>query len=87
MSQQELLKRVVDVLDAAGVPYMATGSIVSSLQGEPRSTHDIDLVVAITPAGAQALLKAFPPPDYYLDDLAVREAMRRRDMFNLLDIT
>jgi len=87
MSQQELLKRVVSVLDAAGVPYMATGSIVSSLQGEPRSTHDIDLVVAITPAGAQALLDAFQAPDYYLDEVSVREAMGRRDMFNLLDIT
>lgn len=26
---------------------MVTGSIVSSLQGEPRSTHDIDLVVTL----------------------------------------
>ena len=85
MSQPELLKRVLDVLNAAGIPYMATGSVVSSLQGEPRSTHDIDLVVEITAEGAQALLRAFPLPDYYLDELAVREAIRRRDMFNLLD--
>lgn len=69
------------------MPYMATGSIVSSLQGEPRSTHDIDLVVAITAAAAPALLRAFPPPDFYLDEMAVKEAIRRRDMFNLLDVT
>jgi len=25
---------------------MITGSIVSSLQGEPRSTHDIDILIA-----------------------------------------
>ncbi|MCI0464928.1 MAG: hypothetical protein L0Z62_49030 [Gemmataceae bacterium] len=74
MSQQELLTRVVQVLDAAGIDYMVTGSLASSLQGEPRSTHDIDLVVALTPEGAEALLKAFPPPAYYLAEAAIRDA-------------
>jgi len=40
MSQQELLKTVIQVLDRVGIPYMLTGSIVSSLQGEPRSTQE-----------------------------------------------
>jgi hypothetical protein len=86
MSQQELLKRVTDVLAAAGVPYMVTGSVVSSSQGQPRATHDIDLVIQITSAAATELVKAFPPPDYYLDEIAVHEAIVRGDMFNLLDI-
>jgi hypothetical protein len=86
MSQQELLKRVVEVLAAAGIQYMATGSIVSSAQGEPRATHDIDLVVVLTPLGADRLAKAFPMPDFYLDPVAVKEAIARKDMFNLLDI-
>jgi len=47
MSQQELLAKVVSVLESLGVDYMVTGSLASSIQGEPRSTHDIDLVVAI----------------------------------------
>ena len=50
MSQQELLRRVIQVLDSAGIEYMVTGSIASSLQGEPRSTHDINIVVAIEKA-------------------------------------
>ena len=75
------------MLNDAGVPYMATGSLVSSLQGEPRATHDIDLVVAVTPAALPALLRAFPPPDFYLDEVAAQEAIARRDMFNLLDVT
>jgi hypothetical protein len=44
MSQQELLAKVVGALDQLEIQYMITGSIVSSLQGEPRSTHDIDIV-------------------------------------------
>ena len=50
MSQQELLRKVIRVLDGAGIEYMVTGSIASSLQGEPRTTHDVDLVVDIEKA-------------------------------------
>jgi hypothetical protein len=86
MSQSELLKKVVASLEASGTPYMLTGSYASSLQGEPRLTHDIDLVVAITPSAARSLLADFPAPDYYLDENAVAEAIKRTSQFNLLDI-
>ena len=88
MSQPELLKLVTRRLEAAGIDYMITGSVASSLQGEPRATHDIDVVVAIrAPAAAAAAgLKAeFPEPDFYLDETAVREAIVARGMFNLID--
>jgi hypothetical protein len=85
MSQSELLKKVVNALDAAQVPYMLTGSYASSLQGEPRLTHDIDLVVALTPTAARWLLTAFPPPDFYLDETAIAEAIAHQSQFNLLD--
>ncbi|MGH7213798.1 MAG: hypothetical protein ACREIT_03425 [Tepidisphaeraceae bacterium] len=83
MSQQELLIRVVTVLEGAGIPYMVTGSTASSMQGNPRSTHDIDLVVQITPADIPKVRAAFPPDDYAFDDVAAVEAIRRRDMFQL----
>ncbi|HZN65227.1 MAG TPA: hypothetical protein VFB66_07970 [Tepidisphaeraceae bacterium] len=67
------------------MPYMATGSIVSSIQGEPRASHDIDFVVDISPEAARRLLEAFPPPQFYLDPVAVRDAVKRRDMFNLVE--
>lgn len=85
MSQSELLKKVVAFLEATGTPYMLTGSYASSLQGEPRLTHDIDLVVAITPSAARSLSLDFPAPDYYLDHNAVAEAIARKSQFNLLD--
>lgn len=68
MSQSDLLKHVVQVLHQIGIEYMVTDSIASSLQGEPRSTHDIDLVVAIHPSDVPQLVQAFPPPDFYLDE-------------------
>ena len=87
MSQQELLRRVVQALADAGVEYMLTGSVASSLQGEPRSSHDIDVVVAIDQKAARDLIKSFPPPRFYLDEESVVEAIARRDIFNLIDVT
>jgi len=85
MSQSELLRKVIATLDATGTPYMLTGSHASSLQGQPRSTHDIDLVVAISHSAAQSLLQAFAAPEYYLDETSVNEAIRRKSQFNLID--
>ena len=45
MSQAELLTRVVTVLQRQGVAHMLTGSHASGCYGDPRMTHDIDLVV------------------------------------------
>lgn len=87
MSQQELLAKVIQVLDAAGIDYMVSGSLVSSLQGEPRSTHDIDFVVAIDEASVDKLAEAFPPPDFHLDELSIRKAIEAHGMFNLIDVS
>lgn len=73
------------MLDAAGVEYMLSGSLASSLQGEPRATHDIDLVVDIRAADVSRIVAALSGPTVYLDEDAVADAVRRRSMFNLLD--
>jgi len=87
MSQLELLAKVAQTLDEAGVKYMVTGSLASSLQGEPRFSHDVDLVVALDEQHAAPLLRAFPPPKYYLSEPAMITAISKRQMFNLLDVT
>lgn len=90
MAQIELLARVVGVLDAAGVEHMVTGSLASSLHGEPRSTHDIDLVVALPASAVDAIVHAFPSSDYYVDEAAARSAIAgaasgASSMFNLIE--
>lgn len=86
MSQQELLKTVVQALDHAEIEYMLTGSIVSSLQGEPRSTHGIGLIISIQESDVEKLLAFFPEEDYYTDEVSIRKAVARRSMFNLVDV-
>jgi hypothetical protein len=87
MPQQELLKVVVDKLTDLGIPYMMTGSMVSSLQGEPRASHDMDFVVVIAPGQVDQLMQAFPAPEYYLSRDAIADALRTRAMFNLLSMS
>ena len=86
MSQQELLNRVIQALDQVGIQYMITGSVASSMQGEPRSTHDIDIVITIKESRAYDLGKAFPPGDFYLDEHCILDAIKRQSMFNLIDL-
>jgi hypothetical protein len=86
VSQPELLRRVVHALGDLGIDYMVTGSFASSIQGEPRSTHDIDLVVALSLSDADKLIRAFPDSEFYLSPQAVRDAIERRRMFNLLEM-
>lgn len=85
MSQPELLKRLVLALDVVGIPYMLTGSVVSSLQGEPRSTHDIDVIVELDRTAADRLAQMFPESQFYWTDIAIREALAHRSMFSIMD--
>lgn len=86
MSQQELLKTVVAVLERLGIEYMLTGSVASSLQGEPRSTHGIDIVAVIRQEDGGGLVSSFPAPSYYLDESAMRDAVSQKSMFNLIHV-
>jgi hypothetical protein len=83
--QLDLIRRVTKAFDDAGVPYMLTGSTVSSLQGEPRSTQDLDVVADLTEERLAAFLAHFPEPDYYRDEAVARRALRSRRMFNIID--
>lgn len=65
---------------------MITGSVASSLQGEPRATHDLDVVVAVQAEDAPALLEGFSRPRYYLDEQAILEAIQTGGMFNAISL-
>lgn len=85
MIHAELIKHVIRVLESNRIPYMVTGSVASSSLGEPRMTHDLDVVVELDERHVKALLDAFPDPDYYVDKQAVRTAIRLGGMFNIID--
>lgn len=79
----EVLRIVTERLDAAGIPYMLTGSMAGNYYAVPRMTRDIDLVVALSPADADRVSALFEP-DFYVDRDAVRRAVAERGMVNLI---
>jgi hypothetical protein len=82
-----LLGRVAQLLDRTGIPFMVAGSFASTAHGLPRSTQDLDLVIEPPSTAAfEALLSSFPADEYYIDHDAARDALRRRSMFNVVDL-
>ena len=72
-------------LDHLDIPYFLTGSWSSSLQGEPRSTHDVDIVVVLNRRQVSDLLDTFPKDRFYVSESAILDAIQNRSMFNVLD--
>lgn len=85
MLQPKLLKKVIEVLEECQIPYSVTGSIASSLQGEPRATHDIDLIVMLKKTDVENLMAHFKEQRYYLNEQSIKEAITHQSMFNLID--
>lgn len=86
MNALEALKRIAAILDAAHIPYMLVGSYASSHYGALRSTKDIDLVIAATPAQLKTLISFLPASEYYRDLQMAMDAYRDKSMFNVLDM-
>ncbi len=74
--------RVAEILEALGLRYLIGGSLASSMSGEPRTTLDVDIVVAITAGDVTALVEALRS-DFEVDELAMARAVRERSSVNV----
>ena len=84
MSEQlEVLKLVAERLEQASIAYMISGSIALSYYAEPRLTRDIDIIVELRSDDAERLADLFAT-DFYIDTEAVRDAIARHGMFNVI---
>jgi len=81
-----LLRTIVGTLETLGIRYMVVGSFASTAYGEPRSTRDLDLVIDPSPEQLNQLLASLDPEHYYVDPDVARDALRRRSMFNVIEI-
>lgn len=75
---------IVESLERLALPYMVAGRFAAIFYGEPRLTVDIDIVVDINTTHIEPLLIAFPFPDYYVSEEAMRDSIRRRFLFNII---
>lgn len=65
MQQLELLSAFVSPLEKSEIPYFVTGSIASIFYGEPRLTHDIDIVIHLSSSELLKFSSMFPLSQYY----------------------
>ena len=85
LDQLSVLQLVTGRLDAAGIAYMLTGSIAAGYYAQPRMTRDIDLVVELDPAAAERIAAEFSP-EFSCDVDAIRAAIARQSLFNLIHV-
>lgn len=78
-----VLRLVANRLDEASVAYMVSGSVAMSYYAEPRMTRDIDIVIELGVTGADRMVQLFSD-QFHCDVEVIRDAIRRRSMFNLI---
>jgi hypothetical protein len=83
---EEALRRVIEILERLGVPYMLTGSVATSYHGRPRATHDADIVMDPTADQLERLVADLHAAGFYIDADSAREAQRTRRQFNAIEM-
>ena len=81
----QVTARVIDVLEALGVPYLIGGSLASTLHGVARTTLDSDIVADLQPEHVAPFIQSLRE-EFYLSPTAVVEAVALRTSFNLIHL-
>jgi len=76
---------VIDVLEDLSVVYHLGGSFASTIHGVPRQTRDVDIVVDLSPTQGGRLVSALAAT-FYIDEIAVADAVARRGSFNAIHL-
>lgn len=87
MPEPDLIALFVDPLDRSDIRYIVSGSVAAMLYGEPRVTHDIDLVVFLRPRDLPEFPKIYPEPEFYVppaDVIAAEMARESRGHINII---
>jgi hypothetical protein len=76
-------------LERAGFDYVITGSVAAIVYGEPRLTHDLDVVIDLREASIPKLVADFSDEAFYcpsIDVIAIEARREQRGHINILHI-
>lgn len=82
-SEGEFLVDVLSRLNQSGLSYMLTGSMASNYWGMPRTTHDLNFVIAIDRSQVGGLVSLFQ--GMFIQAESVMQAFRPPHQFNVID--
>lgn len=80
----DLLKILILFFEKHQIQYMLSGSVAMGLYVLPRFTRDLDFVVYLKPVDALKLAEDFKD-GYYCDEDSIKDAIRSKSMFNIID--
>ena len=80
----DFLRVLIHFFDRHNIAYMLSGSVALSLYTQPRFTRDYDFIVHLAGEHIPLLLECFDK-GYYLNDEAVKDTIRNKTMFNIID--
>jgi hypothetical protein len=87
MPEANLFLMFTQRLNTLGAAYMISGSVAVIIYGEPRLTHDVDLIVVLHREHIARLPEVFPPAEFYCpptEVIAVEAAREQRGHFNII---
>lgn len=79
----ETLRDFVQKMNELSIAYMVTGSYAMSVYGEIRMTRDVDVVVKLSEKDVRPFFNRFKD-EYYISEDSIRNALRRKSMFNVI---
>ena len=79
----EALVPLINAFEQIGISYYIGGSVSSSFHGIERRTQDVDVIADIKPQHVRLLVRILQD-DYYLDEAAWMDAVRRGLAYNVL---
>ena len=82
----DLLAKISAFLDREGCQYFVSGSVASSVWGEPRFTYDIDIIIFLRMGQLPEFTRHFVEPEWYLSTEAMRRALEHDAQFNVLHV-
>lgn len=80
----DFLKMLIRFFDQYKIPYMLSGSMAMTTYIPARYTKDFDFIVHLKLSDVSLLISYFEEGFYYEED-SVKEAIRTKGMFNIID--
>ena len=87
MPDRNLFQVYISRLNALSVRYVITGAAAGTIYGEPRLTHDIDIILDLKKTDVDNFVQAFPLSEFYCppgEVLRIEISRPGRGHFNLI---
>ena len=84
MEYQSTLRKIANILQTLKIPYLVTGGAAVVVWGRPRFTADVDVIVELREDQVKRLVDVLVK-EGYVDEDAVREALKYESEFNFID--